>query len=276
MKSSGFTLVELLVVIAIISLLLALSLSGFRKVREEAMSTTCRANIRQLSLEFLQYEATHQSLPYGFAAVRLPPPPGGYMGSPAFDVPGWYWPNFIDAVQYKTLRDRRILECPAKRLDDPVLQNDILCGNYGVNRSVCRSAADLAKYRDVFGGPPLSTSAVRSAGSTLLLADSGYALICWWHVRDDPLMDDGAAIADTAYIPGLSINKDREFWPGQIDDAKGGRHPNKTVNIGFLDGHADKKKADDLLVEKIEEDKYRNLSPLWEPDQGRTEPVGPR
>jgi hypothetical protein len=27
----------------------------------------------------------------------------------------------------------------------------------------------------------------------------------------------------------------------------------------------ERKKADDLLVEKIKEDKYRNLSPLWEP-----------
>jgi prepilin-type N-terminal cleavage/methylation domain-containing protein/prepilin-type processing-associated H-X9-DG protein len=265
MKSSGFTLVELLVVIAILSLLLALSLPGFRRVREEAMSTACRANIRQLSLAFQQYEMAHQRLPYGFAAMRLPPPPSGSLSNPAIDIPGWYWPNFIDAVQYKTLRDRRILECPAKRLDSSLLQNSVLCGNYGVNRSVCRSAADLEKYRDAFGGPPLSTSTVRHPGSTLLLVDSGYTLICWWHVRDDPLMDDAARIEDTAYIPGLSINKDREFWPGQIDDAKMGRHPNKTVNVGFLDGHAERKNADDLLVEKIEEDKYRNLSPLWEP-----------
>jgi prepilin-type N-terminal cleavage/methylation domain-containing protein/prepilin-type processing-associated H-X9-DG protein len=264
MKSSGFTLVELLVVISIISLLLALSLPVYRSTRERAMATACQANIRQLSLAFQQYETAYQRLPYGFAAMRQPPPPSGSLNNPAMDIPGWYWPNFVGAVQYKTLRDRRILECPAKHLDGSLLQDSVLCGNYGVNRSVCRSVADIEKYRGAFGGPPLSTSTVRHPGSTLLLVDSGYALICWWHVRDDPLMD-GAAIADTAYIPGLSINKDRELWPGQIDDAKAGRHPNKTVNVGFLDGHVERKKADDLLVEKIKEDKYRNLSPLWEP-----------
>lgn len=265
MKSSGFTLVELLVVIAIISLLLALSLPVYKSIRDRAGTIACQANIKDLSLAFQLYETAYQRLPYGFAALRLPAPPGGYLSNPAVDLPGWYWPNFVDAVQDKTLRAQRILECPAKRLDDPLLQDNVLCGNYGVNRSVCRSPADLPKYRDAFGGPPVSTSTVRHPGSTLLLVDSGYALICWWHVRDDPLMDDAAAIADTAYIPGLSINKDREFRPGQMDDAKLGRHPNRTVNVGFLDGHVDNKNADELLVEKIEEDKYRNLSPLWEP-----------
>jgi len=266
MKSSGFSLIELLVVISIITILAALSLPISRSIRQRARATACQSNIRQLLLEFQHYEAANQSLPYGFAAMYSPPPPGGYLSNPGFDTPGWYWPNFIKAVSQKTRRDWRILECPAKHLDDHTLQGSVLAGNYGVNRSVCRSAFDVKRYRDAFGGPPLSTSTVRHPGSTLLLVDSGYALICWWQARDDPLMElKGSTITDTAYIPGMTINKDRELWPEQIDDAIGGRHPNKTVNVGFLDGHVECKKADDLLVTRTEEDTYRNRSPLWEP-----------
>jgi len=265
MKWAGFTLVELLVALAIISLLLALALPSLNHARDQAMATACQANIKQLYLAFGVYEAAYQRLPYGFAAMRRPAPPSGYLSNPAIDVPGWYWPNYVDLVHYKTLRERRILKCPAKSLGNRWLDEDVLCGNYGVNRSVCRSALDLPTYRQTFEGTPLSTSAVPRPGATLLLVDSGYTLISWWHVRSDPLMTDSAAIADTAYIPGLSINKEREFWQGQANDAKLGRHGGKTVNVGYLDGHAERRKAEDLLVEKGDAENYPNRNPLWEP-----------
>ncbi|UCD51417.1 MAG: hypothetical protein JSW27_02055, partial [Phycisphaerales bacterium] len=90
--------------------------------------------------------------------------------------------------------------------------------------------------------------------------------ISWWHVRDDPLMTNGVTIADTAYIPGLSINgrDEREFWQGQTDDAIGGRHRSKSVNVGYLDGHVERQDAEELLVEK-EGNGYPNRRPLWEP-----------
>jgi len=267
MKSSGFTLIELLVVIAIISLVLALSVPSLHRAREETRAVTCQAHIKDLLVAFEMYEATYHSLPYGFAVMRRPAPPGGYLSNPTIDLPGWYWPNFIGAVNFKSLRDRRSLECPAKRLDNPLLQADVLCGNYGVNRSLCRSDGDFGLYQEAFEGEPLSSSAVRNPVSTLLLVDSGYALISWWHVRDDPLMKESARIADTAYVPGLSVNKEREFWQGQAGDAIAGRHPNKKVNVGFLDGHSERQSAEKLLVDKVGE-AYPNRSPLWEPDQG--------
>ena len=100
---------------------------------------------------------------------------------------------------------------------------------------------------------------------TLLIVDSGYSIISWWHVTDvPPVALDGKIIEDTAYIPGLEINKDRDLWPGQEEDAIGGRHPNKTVNIGFADGHSKCTIAVDLFVEKTD-DTYTNRSPLWLP-----------
>jgi len=59
----------------------------------------------------------------------------------------------------------------------------------------------------------------------------------------------GNTVEDT-YVPGLEINKDRDLWLGQEEDAVNGRHPHKTVNVGYVDGHSDRTRADDLLVEK--------------------------
>jgi len=268
MRFRGLTLVELLVVIAVIAMLAALLLPVFHSAREQARATVCQAHIRELAIEFHQYETEHEMLPYGIWTMR-PPPPGGYVCDSRYDMPGWYWPNFIGAVRHQSRRDRKILECPSRRLRESGLSDDVLWGNYGVNRSLCRSAADIAPYRQGFPGPPLSTSEIRHPGSTLLLVDSGYALICWWDVTaEPPKRYSGSLPIGTAYIPGLAINADRELLPAQIDDAIGGRHANKTVNVGFADGHVDRMQASALGVEATgdgDETMYHNRAPLWEP-----------
>ncbi len=267
MRPRGFTLVELLVVIAIIAMLAALVFPVFHMAREHAKATVCQAHIRQLAIEFHQYEVSHDRLPYGLWGMRTAPA-GGYLGDMRYDIPGWYWPNFIGAVRYRSRRDRKILECPSRHLTSG-MSSTILWGNYGVNRFLCRSVGDLHPYAKEFPGPPLSMSDIRSPGSTLLLADSGYTLICWWDTAAEPPDRYSGPLAfGTAYIPGMDINMDKELLPGQIDDAIGGRHPNKTVNVGFADGHVDPKKADSLAVEKVtegEEDAYLNRKPLWVP-----------
>ena len=100
---------------------------------------------------------------------------------------------------------------------------------------------------------------------TLLIVDSGYSMINWWQVADippEPLL--GIFVQDYAYIPGLKINEEKDKWPGLEWDAVKGRHPNKKVNIGFVDGHVEHRKADDLLVEKTQAG-YSNCYPLWQP-----------
>jgi len=96
------------------------------------------------------------------------------------------------------------------------------------------------------------------------VADCGYGMINWLHAADTLPESHSNTIEDTAYIPGLWINENRSLWPGQRDDAVCGRHPNKTVNVGFADGHISHVEAEIFFVEKTG-DNYRNLNPFWLP-----------
>ena len=147
-----------------------------------------------------------------------------------------------------------------------MLKNNVLCGNYGVNLSVCKRSTG-EKSQTEFLGTPLSSINISHPSRTLLILDSGYSAISWWHASDDPpgtLV--GSTNENTAYVPGLEINKNKPLWPGQEPDANNGRHPNKTVNIGFADGHIDDIKADKLFVEKTAAG-YKNNYPLWQPNK---------
>ncbi|MCX5647030.1 MAG: type II secretion system protein [Phycisphaerae bacterium] len=265
MRHRAFTLVELLVVISIIALLAAISFPLFSRIRERAKSIACRANIHELLVSLTVYDNQHQSLPNGFELKEKVKPPGGYLGSSSWDTPGWWWFHFAGVIRDKSRAGTKLLQCPSKRLDDPALNADPLCGNYGANRALCKVPLTSSRglYRDDFAGAPLSITSLKQPGSTLLISDSGYSLICWWNATADPPYSlDPGYIEDTSYVPGLEINKDKILKTGQAADAIGGRHPNKTINVGFADGHADPKPANDLLVEKTEDGRYTNTR-LW-------------
>ena len=153
--------------------------------------------------------------------------------------------------------------CPSRKLETPKLEHNILWGNYGANRSILRtSPASWLKTRELTG-TPLGYRSIPHPSQTLLIADSGQSLISWWYATDNPPRPLRSVSQDFNYIPGLAINEDRDLLPGQLGDARSGRHPNKTVNVGFADGHAHRMKAEELFVESsVDEYKY---APLWVP-----------
>jgi prepilin-type N-terminal cleavage/methylation domain-containing protein/prepilin-type processing-associated H-X9-DG protein len=59
---TAFTLIELLVVISIIAILAAMLLPAIGLVREQALSTRCQANLRQISLAAMAYPADWEGL----------------------------------------------------------------------------------------------------------------------------------------------------------------------------------------------------------------------
>jgi len=265
MRRGGFTVVELLVVISVIALLAALLFPVLHGAREQARATACGANVRRLAIAIQAYEAANQVFPHGFGKPGGTRPPGGYLGNASIAPQGWWWLNYIGAIRYRTLRDMSTMQCPSRQIEDARLTRDVLCGNYGVNRALCKSAVNDEPANE-FEGTPLSLAAVRHPGATSLVMDSGYTLICWWHAAKDPPVTFGSSIQDAAYVPGLlEVNEQKVLWPGQSRDAKEGRHANQTLNVAFVDGQVRRMNARDLLVEKTEDGDW-NYKPLWSPD----------
>ena len=263
MKRTGFTLVELLVVIAIIALLMAILVPSLQNSRRQAKTVFCSSNIKQLVVGLMMYETENETLPHAFDNTPMEPPPDGYPGGSAYDRRGWWWFNYITDYSKKNKGKKTVLQCPSRHITNLELKNNILCANYGINQSICKSSSGRESHSE-FIGKPLRSGHISRAAETLLILDSGYSMINWWHATNAPPVSPGSTIEDTAYVPGLWINRERDLWPGQEQDAINGRHPNKTVNVGYVDGHISRTKADDLFVEKTN-DGYKNRSPLWAP-----------
>ncbi len=64
-KTSAFSLVELMVVVAILGLLVALLLPAVQAARESSRGMSCRNNLKQIGLAFVNYESVHRELPKG-------------------------------------------------------------------------------------------------------------------------------------------------------------------------------------------------------------------
>jgi prepilin-type N-terminal cleavage/methylation domain-containing protein/prepilin-type processing-associated H-X9-DG protein len=268
MKRIGFTLLELLVTLGVIALLIAILTPCLQALRQQAKTVLCSSNIRQLTLGLLMYEAENKTLPYAFYNKQsLQPPPEGYSGNISYDRPGWWWFNFISDYVPKSKIERGLRWCPARRVTDSRFAEDVLCGNYGINRSLCKSYQGIRKWAEFNGKNLFCTKDMQDSSKTLLLIDCGYSMLTWWHAADiPPVTFSTNSIEECApYVPGLKINKERYIWPGLELDALNGRHPGKTVNAGFTDGHISRKKADDFLVENTAEG-YKNRCPLWVPE----------
>jgi prepilin-type processing-associated H-X9-DG protein len=214
-----------------------------------------------VTLDLIMYGTNNETFPYGFVEI-FKSPPGGLVGDHSKDMVGWWWFHLMEG--YVDTRKKNLF-CPLKLLDNPGLNNNILYGNYGVNRSICKSPGNVQSPRE-FVGAPLCKDEIPNPSRTLLIVDCGYSITSWWHATDIPPFSlDGSRGVNTAYIPGLTINKDKHLLPSQDRDAIEGRHPNKKVNVGFVDGSVSRKQAEELFVEK-KLDGYKNKTPLWAPE----------
>ena len=261
MRGRGFTLVELLVVIAIIAVLMGILIPISHTAREQTRAVVCGSNLNQLSFAMTTYAQDNETFPYGFdnSEFGIVIPPGGYPGDASCDLLGWWWFHSLSGIGGQNYGKETILWCPSRNVSEPYC----LCGNYGVNRAICKDALGFGDNE--FVGASLSLYTIRRPAETLLLTDSGYSLTSWKGATNAPVQPfENTAREGSFYVPGLTINQDRVIFPGQESDAIYGRHLNKSNNVGFVDGHVSRLKADDLLVEE-NDGEYSNRSPLWLP-----------
>jgi prepilin-type N-terminal cleavage/methylation domain-containing protein/prepilin-type processing-associated H-X9-DG protein len=261
MRGKGFTLVELLVVIAIITVLMGILIPISHTAREQTRAAVCGSNLKQVSLALTLYAQNNETFPYGFdnSEFGIVIPPGGYPGDASCDLLGWWWFHSLSDIGGQNYGKGTILWCPSRNVSEPYC----LCGNYGVNRAICKDA--IGFWDNEFVGAPLALYQIRRPAETLLITDSGYSLISWKGATNAPIEPfENMAREGSFYVPGLRINQNRFIFHGQKGDAIYGRHLNKRINVGFVDGHVSRLKADELLVEEIDGE-YRNQFPLWLP-----------
>ena len=220
----GFTLVELLVVISIIALLLAVLMPALQKARNNAKALACKSNIAQLALAATAYSMDNKDKysPVWFQDA-INTPPGGYWGTGQWKD-YWWWPQIMS----KYLGDQyELARCSAglsKRLSPKPIS-----GNYGFNIHVVGNGSD--QY------PAVKQMNVRRPSGVILACDSGtfYALDLMASVLRD----------GNEYLPGMyatgTVNKNlfNLMSPWAKTDVKIGRHPEKRICIGFVDGHSD-------------------------------------
>jgi len=265
----AFTLIELLIVIAVIAMLLGILVPISHTAREQTRAVMCGANLKQVCLALTTYDQENETLPYGFDDLTYvtTAPPGGYVGEASRDKMGWWWFHLLYEALGKNFGQQTVVWCPSRCVRDLGPKANVLCGNYAVNRAICKDAPGTTGGE--FVGKPLGLYQIRSSAETLLITDSGYSLISWrgaTNAAGQPF--ENTQREGAFYVPGLAINNQRllegAISPSCERDAIDGRHPNRSVNVGFTDGHTARVEADDLFVEE-NDDSYSNLSPLWLP-----------
>lgn len=269
MRKLGFTLVEIVTVIGITSVILTILFPVLGGARKRARSVLCQSHIRQIGIAFDLYSTNNDCLPYAYVLADSVSELVYIDRDASVDWPGARWYHYLGLIPDIFSLENSILHCPSKNYTELQFKYNIQWGNYGMNWSVGKSPRLMlpTAYQE-FEGSPTKLTSLKRPGETLLLADSGYAWIAWFHTLASThprVITTQYEHINQIYLPGASVNSQKTLWPIQEEDALGGRHPNKTVNCLFADGHIDNIKADDLVVQPLDHGQFVNRTPLWQP-----------
>ncbi|MEM6504589.1 MAG: prepilin-type N-terminal cleavage/methylation domain-containing protein [Planctomycetota bacterium] len=247
----GFTLIELLVVISIIALLIAILLPALSSARESARNAQCLANTRSLTQTNSAYLVDNDSR-------HLQWRPSGSRS---------YWTT--DLVDYGLGLDEKL--CPEAPNLNPAYNwtND---RHYGGGTAAWKEDAtqlpagdDFDEYatgsygyngwaynhEDTSSGEINGRSSATGNSTTVFLqklfnyADEIRAPTltpmfgdCAWRSSAPETTNTSASDGDRPWIPG-AIRTTIAQW--QMD-----RHPSRSINMSFADGHAEAVNVDDL------------------------------
>lgn len=255
--NNGFTLIELLVVISIIALLISILLPSLSAAREQAKSSACRSNLRQIGIAFASYMADNEGVsPTGWARYNVP------GGEARTQVNGWapawnvaypwqmyIWQHaganmdlFVDPVWDKEAFIAA-LESREGALDigaDGESAVPFFWSNYGMHRWM--GSPTLGRETD--NGRIEDSSA---PSNQVLAGDAGsyYAM---------GFAGDIHSSASISYIPGENTIAPGGGLPHPfgtpalaMGDINHGRHPGPSINLLYLDSHVSTAMVSELL-----------------------------
>jgi prepilin-type processing-associated H-X9-DG protein/prepilin-type N-terminal cleavage/methylation domain-containing protein len=212
-RAGGFTLIELLVVIGIITLLIGLILPGLSRARDQAKTTQCLSNLRQLGMAAYTYAIDNRGL--------LPPAMGSAnvywdfeYTDPAKVVPGIVWGGRSNS---------RVQQCPSYE-GRALGSNDPYTGyNYNTSYIGCGTGEVTP-----LGNPHASPAKLGMCRPACAIAMFGDAMSAG---GTNKFMRAPVLMAGTDIGDGVSVST-------RLAGTQGYRHLGRT-NVCYLDGHAE-------------------------------------
>lgn len=281
-RGRGFTLVELLVVVAIIALLISILLPSLSAARQQAKSTLCMSNLRQLSHGWHMYADQNNdvSVPGRYAKE-----PGG-TSNPA----NWYHvgnglkyrPRWIAtmgkhvglfAFNHPSVTDDRqdydgmVYRCPAaaQRTDE---RNHA----YGYNHQFLGNAR---KTNGQFHNFPVNRSLIASFAGTVMAGDCMGTAAGLPASERQSYSNNGTDYAQhgnhawTLDPPRLTESSDR--GSGDADSPRTAVDPRHrgTANVVFCDGHGEAAAPQRIGYRVLPDGAYVDTEPVADPPTNR-------
>jgi prepilin-type N-terminal cleavage/methylation domain-containing protein/prepilin-type processing-associated H-X9-DG protein len=236
LQRGGFTLIELMVVIGIIAVLVSILLPAVNTARHKAKSVQCQANLRTLIQAFTVYCQGNNDRSFAYVTA----------------TPKTFWGNLL---QSSGVTPQSLL-CPEAYEANPTGVGSAVqawnpgtagtysarigtaSGSYGFNGWLYEAAPATQNTKL----PPAPTNStywhlpISGDSSTVpVFADSVW-IEGWPLATDSPPYSNPSA---TLSGPGAAIAGTPTSTPNYMLEFCINRHPTRSVNVAFLDGHVD-------------------------------------